>query len=80
MDLVTFAEMIVKRIVKEEDMVKVQKFDAEEEITLDILVAESDMGRVIGKKGKIASAIKTIIQAKAYNDNLKRVKINIDSF
>ena len=80
MDLVEFAEMVVKRIVKEEDLVKVQRFDGEEEVTLDILVAEADMGRVIGKKGKMASSIKTIIQAKAYNDNIKRVKVNIDSF
>ena len=38
------------------------------------------MGRVIGKKGKIANSIKTLIQAKAYNDGTKKVKVNIDSF
>ena len=38
------------------------------------------MGRVIGKKVKIATSIKTLIQAKAYNDGNSRVKVNIDSF
>ena len=38
------------------------------------------MGRVIGKKGKIATSLKTLIQAKAYNEGHKKVKVNIDSF
>ena len=38
------------------------------------------MGRVIGKKGKIATSIKTLIQAKAYNEGSRKVKVNIDSF
>ena len=80
MNLVDFSEMIVKRLVQEPDLVKVQEFDNEEDTTIEILVSESDMGRVIGKKGKIATSIKTLIQAKAYNDGNKKVKVNIDSF
>ena len=38
------------------------------------------MGRVIGKKGKIATSSKTLIQAKAYNEGNRKVKVNIDSF
>ena len=80
MNLVEFSEMIVKKLVKEPDLVKVQQFDNEEETNIEIVVAEDDMGRVIGKKGKIATSIKTLIQAKAYNDGNKKVKVNIDSF
>ncbi len=80
MNLVEFSELIVKRLVKEPDLVKVQEFESEEDTTIEILVAEADMGRVIGKKGKIANSIKTLIQAKAYNDGSKKVKVNIDSF
>ncbi len=80
MNLVDFSEMIVKRLVQEPDLVKVQEFDNEEDTTIEILVSEADMGRVIGKKGKIATSIKTLIQAKAYNDGNKKVKVNIDSF
>ena len=80
MSLVDFSELIVKRLVQEPDLVKVQLFEGEEEDTIEILVSENDMGRVIGKKGKIANSIKTLIQAKAYNDGSKKVKVNIESF
>ncbi len=80
MNLVEFSEMIVKKLVKEPDLVKVQEFEGDDETVIEIVVAEADMGRVIGKRGKIANSIKTLIQAKAYNDGNKRVKVNIDSF
>ena len=80
MNLVEFSEMIVKKLVKEPDLVKVQQFDSDDETVIEIVVAEDDMGRVIGKRGKIAGSIKSLIQAKAYNDGNKRVKVNIDSF
>lgn len=80
MNLVEFSELIVKKLVKEPDLVKVQEFSSEDDTTIEILVSEADMGRVIGKKGKIATSIKTLIQAKAYNDGNRKVKVNIDSF
>lgn len=80
MNLVEFSELIVKKIVKDPDMVKVQQFDSDDETVIEIVVAEEDMGRVIGKGGKIANSIKTLIQAKAYNDGNNKVKVNIDSF
>ena len=80
MSLIEFSELIVKKLVKEPDMIKVQEFNSDGETIIEIIVAEDDMGRVIGKKGKIANSIKTLIQAKAYNDGNKKVKVNIDSF
>ena len=80
MNLVEFSELIVKKLVKEPDLVKVQEFSSDDDTTIEILVSESDMGRVIGKKGKIATSIKTLIQAKAYNEGSRKVKVNIDSF
>ncbi len=80
MNLVDFSELIVKKLVKEPDLVKVQQFEDSDETVIEIVVAESDLGRVIGKKGKIANSIKSLIQAKAYNDGIKKVKVNIDSF
>lgn len=80
MNLVEFAELIVKKLVKEPDMVKVKDFNTEDGTTIEIMVAESDMGRVIGKGGKIATSIKTLIQAKSYIDGSDKVKVNIDSF
>ena len=73
-ELITFT-------VSEPEMVRVQEFLGDEEIIqLEIIVPESDMGAVIGRNGKMASAIRTLIQATAYNMGIKRVRINIDSF
>jgi hypothetical protein len=80
MNLVDFAELIVKKLVKEPDLVTVREFEDGEETVIEIAVSEEDMGRVIGKRGKIASSIKTLIQAKAYNEGNNKVKVNIDSF
>lgn len=81
MELKEFAEYLVKSIAKEPDMVSVQQFGGEEDSTiLEIIVHESDMGTVIGRNGKMASALRTLIQAHAYILGLNRVKINIDSF
>ena len=80
MNLVEFSELIVKKLVKEPDLVKVQEFTSDDDTTIEILVSEADIGRVIGKKGKIATSIKTLIQAKAYHEGSRKVKVNIDSF
>lgn len=81
MDLRSFAEYLVKSIVKEPDMVKVQEFGGEEGTTiLEIIVHESDMGLVIGRGGKMANAIRTIIQANAYILDKAKVNVNFDSF
>ena len=80
MNLVDFSELIVKKLVKEPDLVKVQQFEDGENTVIEIAVSEEDMGRVIGKRGKIANSIKTLIQAKAYNEGNNKVKVNIDSF
>lgn len=80
MGLEEFAEFLVTNIANEADLVKVKKFDTEEGIILEILVSESDMSRVIGKQGKVANSIRNLIQLKAFNDGIKNIRINIDSF
>ena len=81
MELKEFTEYLVKSIAKEPEMVKVQQFGGEDESTiLEIIVHEWDKGAVIGRNGKMANAIRTLVQAHAYILGLKKVKINIDSF
>ena len=80
-ELKLFTEELVKSLASEPDLVKVQDFtDEEENPIIEIMVSESDMGRIIGKGGKMAKAIRTLVQATAFNKGIKRVKINIDSF
>ena len=79
-ELVDFTEKLVKSLVSAPEMVKVQEFLGDEDvIQLEIIVQDDDMGVVIGRGGKMASAIRTLIQAAAYNMGIKRVRINIDS-
>ena len=80
-ELKTFTLELVKSLTSELDLVKVQDFqDEEENPIIEIMVSDADMGKVIGKSGKTAKALRTLIQATAYNKGIKRVKINIDSF
>ena len=81
MDFVPLTEFLVKSVVKESDMVRVKAFDDEEnKVVIEVLVSQEDMGRVIGKKGAIANAIRTIVQASSYIHDNQFVTINIDSF
>ena len=63
MSLVEFSELIVKRLVKEPDLVKVQEFESDNDKTIEILVAEADMGKVIGRQGRVAKSIRTVMKS-----------------
>ncbi len=82
MDLVELTEEIVKSLVVNEDAVSVKEFPTEEKnvMLIQVIVAEEDMGRVIGKDGKCANAIRTLVQASSALKENKYVKINIDKF
>ncbi len=81
MDITEFTTFLIKNIIKNPEMLKVSCFEGdEEEMIIEVIVAHEDMGSVIGKEGKMAKSLRTIIQAYAYLNNIKRVKINIDSF
>jgi predicted RNA-binding protein YlqC (UPF0109 family) len=71
---------LVKPLVAHPDDLLVKKFSEDEEaITVQVLVNEEDLGRVIGKGGKIANAIRTIAYAAASRLG-KKINIDIDSF
>lgn len=82
MDLVSLTEEIVKSLVINTDAVSVKEFPTEEEntILIQVMVEEDDMGRVIGKSGKCANAIRTLVQASSSLKDNKYVKIDIDKF
>ena len=82
MNLVELTEFLVKSLVVNKDNVSVKEFESDEEntILIQVLVDSEDMGRVIGKGGKLANAVRTLVQASSYIKDNKKVKINIDSF
>ena len=78
MELVNLTEYLVKQILPEVE-VKINKIDSEGDTVIQVLVPNECMSAVIGKGGKIANSIRTVVQAAAYNKKLGRVRINIDS-
>ena len=56
-------EHIAKALVAAPDQLKVEEFDEDGELVLELEVAEDDMGRVIGKSGKIARAMRNLLHA-----------------
>ena len=58
-------EFMVRSLVDEPDQVTVNVIEGEKSTILELHVAESDIGKVIGKQGRIAKAIRTILSASA---------------
>ena len=69
-------EIIAKSLVDNPDMVQVNEIAGEQSIILELKVAPDDMGKVIGKQGRIAKAIRTVVKAAAIKEN-KRVVVEI---
>ena len=80
MDLVKLVTTLVEGVVVNKEDVSVKEFSSDDIVTIEILVKEEDMGRLIGKNGKTINAIRTLLQAASYQNGNKRVKINVDKF
>ena len=69
-------EVIAKALVDAPSEVSVSEVEGEQSIILELKVAEEDMGKVIGKQGRIAKSIRTVMKAAANREN-KRVIVEI---
>ena len=69
-------EVIARTLVDYPDEVVVTETDNGRELVLELKVASSDMGKVIGKQGRIAKAIRSVVKAAASKEN-KRVVLEI---
>jgi predicted RNA-binding protein YlqC (UPF0109 family) len=69
-------EVIAKSLVDKPELVEVNEVSGEQSLTIELRVAPDDMGKVIGKQGRIAKAIRTVVKAAAIKDN-KRVVVEI---
>ena len=70
-------EILAKSLVDYPEQVDVKEINNEDQtVTLELRVAESDMGKVIGKQGRIAKAIRTVVKAAASREN-KKVAVEI---
>ena len=69
-------EVIAKALVENPNEVVVTQKEEGKTITVELHVAASDMGKVIGKQGRIAKAIRSVVKAASSKDN-KRVDVEI---
>ena len=56
-------ETIIKNIVENQDAVSINEKEEADRITFEVKVQESDMGRIIGRNGKVANSIRTLMKA-----------------
>ena len=76
----TLITNLIRPLVVHPEDLMVKIFSEEEDmLTLQVIVHQDDLGRVIGKNGRIANAIRTIAYASASREG-RRITINIDSF
>ncbi|SFR01033.1 KH domain-containing protein [Desulfoscipio geothermicus] len=69
-------ETLAKALVDNPDMVTVDMIENEKSCTIELRVAPDDMGKVIGKQGRIARAIRTVVKAAATKER-KKVTVEI---
>ncbi|OPX86713.1 MAG: hypothetical protein A4E53_02745 [Pelotomaculum sp. PtaB.Bin104] len=69
-------EILAKALVDQPDQVTVELVEKEKTIVLELKVAPEDMGKVIGKQGRIARAIRTVVKAAATRQK-KKVLVEI---
>ena len=66
---------IVRQIVDHPDAVSINEVTRDDTLVLELSVDPSDMGKVIGRQGKIAKSIRSIVKAAAIREN---IRVNID--
>ena len=69
-------EYVVKSLVEAPDEVSIDEFEESDETVLELTVSGSDMGRVIGKSGRVINAIRTLAQVSAAKQG-KRVSVEL---
>ena len=69
-------EVITKALVDDPESVVVTEREEKKATVLEVRVAESDMGKVIGKQGRIAKAIRSVVKAAASKED-KKVIVDI---
>ena len=62
---------LARSLVQEPDQVNVTTVDSDRSVVIELRVAPGDMGRVIGKQGRIAKAIRTVVKSATANEKKK---------
>lgn len=66
-------DLLVTSLVEDPDAVRIDPMEQRDRVRLEVRVGPGDMGRVIGKRGRVANAIRTVVRAAAVRDD-----VNVD--
>ena len=72
-------EYLAKALVENPDEVRVAQREDEDAVIIELRVLSEDMGKVIGKQGRIAKSIRTLVKASAGQDERKKIAVDIMS-
>jgi predicted RNA-binding protein YlqC (UPF0109 family) len=75
-DMIALMQHVAKAIVEAPDEVTVEPFDENGQIVLELIVAEEDVGRIIGRHGRTARSLRTILHAASLRSR-KRYQLEI---
>ena len=64
-------EVLIKNLVEDKDSVSINETEKDNGIVYEVKVSEKDMGKVIGKQGRMAKSIRTVMKAMATKENKK---------
>ena len=67
-------QTIIENLVDDKQAISIKEIEEEKHITFEVKVSETDMGKVIGKQGKIAQSIRSIMKATGAREH-KRVSV-----
>ena len=70
---ISVLDLIVSSLVDDPDAVRIDPIEQRDRVRLEVRVGPDDMGRVIGKRGRVANAIRTVVRAAAVRDD-----VNVD--
>ena len=70
-------EFVVRSLVSDPDAVRVEEVEEHDGTVLEVHVADDDLGRVIGKDGRVANALRTLAKAAATAQDAGRVMVEI---
>ena len=62
---------IISNLVDEKEAVEIKRIDSEKSIVFEVKVAENDMGKVIGRQGRLAKSIRTVMKSVAAKEHKK---------
>lgn len=66
-----FLRIIISNLVENKDVIEINTIDKGKSVTFEVKVAQEDMGKVIGKQGRIAQSIRNVMKAVANKEHKK---------